>query len=133
MEWNEFLKICNVNFYTSRKDGLWYLITDKGYMIWISSFYPSKENHHTIWFSDIEINKNSPKITFEFLDEFIQGAIDKFNKMKLEVKLLQLEKKNKAVEIAKELKRMDMDVEVIARLTKLSIEEINALRVRRHK
>jgi len=41
--------------------------------------------------------------------------------------------KNRSIEIAKELKRMDMDVETIARLTKLSIEEINDLRVRKHK
>ena len=84
LEWNEFLKNCNVNFYTSRKDRLWYSIKGKGYIIWISSFYPSKENDQTIWFSDIEIDKNSPKIAFESLDEFIQGAIDGFDKMNLQ-------------------------------------------------
>ena len=41
--------------------------------------------------------------------------------------------KNRSIEIAKELKRMDMDVEMIAKLTKLSIEEINDLRIRKHK
>lgn len=46
--------------------------------------------------------------------------------MKLEVKLFSC-RKNKAVEIAIELKKMDMDVETIAQLAKLSIEEINAL------
>lgn len=52
---------------------------------------------------------------------------------KIRSESLAIGEKNKAVEIAKELKRMDMDIEVIARLTKLSIEEINDLRVRRHK
>jgi DNA repair protein RadC len=52
---------------------------------------------------------------------------------KIRSESLAIGEKNKAVEIAKELKRMDMDIEVIARLTKLSIEEINALRVRKHK
>lgn len=52
---------------------------------------------------------------------------------KIRSEALAMGEKNKAVEIAKELKRMDMDIEVIARLTKLSIEEINALRVRKHK
>ena len=83
LEWNEFLKNCNVNFYTSRKDRLWYSITGRGYIIWISSFYPSKENDYTIWLSDIEINKNTPKIAFEILDEFFQGVIEKFDKMEI--------------------------------------------------
>ncbi len=83
MKWNEFLKNCNVNFYTSRKDRLWYSITGKGYIIWISSFYPSKENDNTIWLSDVEMNKNTPKIAFEMLNEFLQGAIDKFDKMEM--------------------------------------------------
>ncbi|MGH1335132.1 MAG: JAB domain-containing protein [Aureispira sp.] len=42
-------------------------------------------------------------------------------------------RRDKAIEIAKELKRMDLDVETIARLTKLTIEEIKGLRVRRKK
>lgn len=46
---------------------------------------------------------------------------------------LAIGEKNKAVEIAKELKRMDMDIEMIAKLTTLSVEEVKALRVRRHK
>lgn len=81
LAWNEFLKNCNVNFYTSRKERLWYSITGKGYIIWISSFYPSKDNDHTIWLCDIELNKNTPKIAFEMLTEFLQGAIGKFDKM----------------------------------------------------
>jgi DNA repair protein RadC len=41
--------------------------------------------------------------------------------------------KNRSIEIAKELKRDGLDVETIARYTGLNIEEINNLRVRRHK
>lgn len=83
LKWKEFLKNCNVNFYTSRKDRLWYSIKGKGYIIWVSSFYPSKENDQIIWLSDIEINKNTPKITFDILDEFLQGAVKRFNKMEI--------------------------------------------------
>lgn len=83
LEWNEFLKNCNVNFYTSRKDRLWYSITGKGYIIWISSFYPSKDNDQTIWLSDVEINKNTSKIAFDILNEFLQGAVDRFEKLEI--------------------------------------------------
>ncbi|UTW67968.1 hypothetical protein KFE94_07585 [bacterium SCSIO 12643] len=79
LEWNDFLKNYEVNFYTSRKDRLWYSIRGKGYIIWISSFYPSKENDRTIWLSDIEINKNSPNVAFETLTEFLQEAVKKFD------------------------------------------------------
>ena len=41
--------------------------------------------------------------------------------------------KNRSIEIAKELKRMGLEVETIVKLTKLTPEEIKALRVRRHK
>ncbi|MFD2914425.1 hypothetical protein [Psychroserpens luteus] len=82
-EWNDFLKNYNVNFYTSRKDRLWYSISGKGFIIWISSFYPSKENNQIIWLSDIEVNKNSPHKAFEILEEFTQGAIVRFEKMSI--------------------------------------------------
>ncbi len=84
LEWNEFLKNCNINFYTSRKDQIWHSIRGKGFIIWISTFRPSKEKDQTVWLSDIEISKNSPKIAFKTLDEFIQAAIDKFDKMELQ-------------------------------------------------
>lgn len=82
-EWNDFLKNYNVNFYTSRKDRLWYSISGKGFIIWVSSFYPSKENNQIIWLSDIEVNKNSPNKAFEILEEFTQGAIERFEKMSI--------------------------------------------------
>ena len=41
--------------------------------------------------------------------------------------------KNNSIEIAKELKRSGMDIEAIAKFTKLTIEEINNLRVRKKK
>ena len=40
---------------------------------------------------------------------------------------------NKAVKIAKELKRRGMPLEAIAEITELTLEEIKALRVRRRK
>lgn len=46
---------------------------------------------------------------------------------------LAIGEKHGRIEVAKELKRMDMDIEMIAKLTKLSVEEVKALRVRRHK
>lgn len=41
--------------------------------------------------------------------------------------------KNAKIEIAKELKRRNMSIDAIVEITGLTIEEINALRVRRHK
>lgn len=41
--------------------------------------------------------------------------------------------KNNSIEIAKELKRRNMPVDAIVEITGLTVEEINALRVRRHK
>lgn len=52
---------------------------------------------------------------------------------RIKAETLAIGRRDKAIEIAKELKRMDLDVETIARLTKLTIEEIKGLRVRRHK
>jgi DNA repair protein RadC len=52
---------------------------------------------------------------------------------RIRAKSLAIGEKHGRIEIAKELKRDGLDVESIARLTKLSIEEINELRVRRHK
>ena len=83
IEWNDFLKNCNINFRTSRKDRLWYSIRGKGFLIWISSFYPSKENDRTIWLSDIEMNKNAPQDGVDAFNELIQGALAKFDKMEL--------------------------------------------------
>lgn len=41
LDWNTFLKNCNVNFYTNRNDRLWYSIRGKGFTLWIASFYPA--------------------------------------------------------------------------------------------
>ena len=46
---------------------------------------------------------------------------------------LAIGEQNKAIEIAKELKRRNMPLEAIAEITGLTVEEIKALRVRRHK
>jgi DNA repair protein RadC len=46
---------------------------------------------------------------------------------------LAIGERNKAIEMAKELKRDNIDVETIARYTGLSIEDINNLRVRKKK
>lgn len=42
-------------------------------------------------------------------------------------------KKEEKIEIAKELKRRAMSIDAIVEITGLTIEEINALRVRKHK
>ncbi|MFK7799081.1 MAG: DNA repair protein, partial [Aureispira sp.] len=52
---------------------------------------------------------------------------------KIRKEALALGEKNGRLEIAKELKRMDMPLEAIAEITGLTIEEIKALRVRRKK
>lgn len=83
LEWNDFLKDCHVNFYTSRKDRLWYSIRGKGFLIWISAFYPTRENGQTVWFSDIEMNDNALQIGRDALEELVRGAVTKFEKMEL--------------------------------------------------
>lgn len=45
----------------------------------------------------------------------------------------ELARKTRDIEIAKELKRRNMPVDAIVEITGLTVEEINALRVRRHK
>lgn len=52
---------------------------------------------------------------------------------KIRKEALAIGERNKAIEMAKELKRDNLDVETIARYTGLSIEEINNLRVRKKK
>jgi len=83
LEWKEFLKNCEVDFYSSRKDKLWFSIRGKGYRIWISRFYVQKENDTTYWLSDIEIEKNAPPRGKEAFDELIQASVARFEKMEL--------------------------------------------------
>lgn len=45
----------------------------------------------------------------------------------------EIAKKEEKIEIAKELKRRNMPIDAIVEITGLSVEEVNALRVRRHK
>lgn len=52
---------------------------------------------------------------------------------KIRKEALAIGEKNKAVEIAKELKRRNMPIDAIVEITGLSVEEIDKLRVRRHK
>jgi DNA repair protein RadC len=52
---------------------------------------------------------------------------------KIRKEALAIGAKNNSIEIAKELKRSGMDIEAIAKFTKLTIEEINNLRVRKKK
>lgn len=52
---------------------------------------------------------------------------------KIKAEALIVGAKNNSIEIAKELKRRAMPIDAIAEITGLTIEEINALRVRKHK
>ena len=52
---------------------------------------------------------------------------------KIKAEALKIGAKNNSIEIAKELKRRAMQIDTIAEITGLTIEEINALRVRKHK
>lgn len=52
---------------------------------------------------------------------------------KIKAEALAIGEKHGRVEIAKELKRRNMPIDTIVEITGLTIEEINALRVRRHK
>ena len=52
---------------------------------------------------------------------------------KIRKEALAIGAKNNSIEIAKALKRSGMDIEAIAKFTKLTIEEINNLRVRKKK
>ncbi len=84
LAWNEFLKNCDVNFYTNRNDALWYSIRGKGFIIWISSFYPRSEEGKTVWHCDLEINKHAPEGGMQALQELVDGALAKFDKMRVE-------------------------------------------------
>lgn len=75
---------CNAELRTSRKDRFWYCVRGKGFIIWLSDFYPSKENNQIRWLSDIEVHKNAPKIAFDTLAEILHGATKKFYNMSLE-------------------------------------------------
>ena len=81
LDWNEFLKNCNVNFYTNRNDALWCSIRGKGFIIWISSFYGRSENGKIVWYGDLEINKQAPEEGMQNLQELVDGALAKFDKM----------------------------------------------------
>jgi DNA repair protein RadC len=52
---------------------------------------------------------------------------------RIRIEALAIGEQNKAIEIAKELKRRDMPFEAIAEITGLTVEEIKGLRVRRRK
>lgn len=84
LEWNEFLKSCNVNFYTNRNDALWYSIRGKGFVIWIASSYARSEKGTTVWYTDLEINKNASEEGVQALQELVDGALAKFEKMRVE-------------------------------------------------
>lgn len=84
LAWNEFLKNCNVNFYTNRNDSLWYSIRGKGFVIWISSFYGRYGEGETVWYCDLEINRHAPEQGMQVLQELIEGALVKFDKMEVE-------------------------------------------------
>ncbi len=82
--WNTFLKNCEVNFYTNRNDALWYSIRGKGFIIWISSFYGRSENGNTVWYGDLEISKHAPPEGMQALQELVDGALAKFDHMRVE-------------------------------------------------
>lgn len=84
LAWNEFLKNCHVNFYTNRNDALWYSVRGKGFVIWISSFYGLSEEGKTVWYCGLEINKHAPKEGMQALQELVDGALAKFDKMRVE-------------------------------------------------
>lgn len=77
-EWEKFLKNCNANLYTSRKDSHWYSVRGKGYIIWISPFHPGLKDDLRVWESVFEISPNAPAVGFENLDEIIEGALHTF-------------------------------------------------------
>lgn len=52
---------------------------------------------------------------------------------KIRAEATEVARKDRDIEIAKELKRRAMPIDAIAEITGLTIEEINALRVRKHK
>ncbi|BDS15489.1 JAB domain-containing protein [Aureispira anguillae] len=52
---------------------------------------------------------------------------------KIKAEASKIAKREEKIEIAKELKRRNMPIDAIAEITSLTVEEINALRVRRHK
>lgn len=84
LDWNEFLKNCHVNFYTNRNDALWYSIRGKGFIIWIASGYARNENGDVVWYIDLEINKHAPREGMQALQELVDGALAKFDKMRVE-------------------------------------------------
>lgn len=78
-EWEQFLKNSNVNFYTSRKDTLWFSIRGKGYVIWIHGFYPGMDGRNgRAWFTELEILRSAPQAGMDVLQEFIDAAVEKF-------------------------------------------------------
>lgn len=84
LDWNEFLKNCDVNFYTNRNDALWYSIRGKGFIIWIASAYARHENDGIVWYIDLEMNKQAPEEGAQALQELVDGALAKFDKMRVE-------------------------------------------------
>lgn len=84
LAWNEFLKNCDVNFYTNRNDALWYSIRGKGFIIWIASAYPRREEGKIVWYIDLEMNKHAPAEGVQALQELVDGALAKFDKMRVE-------------------------------------------------
>lgn len=84
LEWNVFLKNYGVNFYTNRNDALWYSIRGRGFIIWIASSYARSEEGKTVWYTDLEINKHAPEEGMQALQELVDGAMAKFDKMRVE-------------------------------------------------
>jgi hypothetical protein len=84
LDWNEFLKNCHVNFYTNRNDALWYSIRGKGFIIWIASAYARHEEGRIVWYIDLEINKHAPEGGLQALQELVEGALAKFDKMRVD-------------------------------------------------
>jgi hypothetical protein len=80
-EWNDFLKNCSALRNNSRQGNWWASIRGKGFIIWISSFYPQREGHLVTWFATIELSSNAPTLGFQKLEEFIAGALHHFEKM----------------------------------------------------
>ena len=83
LDWDNFLRECGVDCYTNRKDRCWHAIRGKGFIIWMTSFYGTRNQGETIWYSDIELNKNVPQAGKDTLEEFLHGAIARFDKMEL--------------------------------------------------
>ncbi|MDO7846097.1 hypothetical protein Q5H92_07010 [Hymenobacter sp. M29] len=80
-KWHAFLKNCNAQFYTSRKESIWHSIRGKGFIIWISEFSVSQENGNTVWYSEIELSQNTSRTAVQTLQEFIEGALSQFEKL----------------------------------------------------